>query len=102
MSTHLHVTLNVRAAGMMKFNAVMEELVAIAERAGWKLKDAFVQRTGRLNTVIDIWELQDMNHYARGIQAIVSHPESARLLATLAETVISETVVFADKAPYAR
>ena len=67
MSTHLHVTLNVNAAGMMKYNAVMEELVAIAERAGWKLKDAVVQRTGRLNTVIDIW--------ARGI---VAEPKGSR------------------------
>jgi hypothetical protein len=102
MSVHLHVTLKVHAAGMAKFLALMEELIPIAEGAGWKLKGAFVQRTGRLNTVIDLWELDDFNHFDRGIHAIGSHAESGRLLATLAETVISETIVFADKAPYMR
>lgn len=100
MSVHLHVTIEVHAAVMAKFLAIMEELVPIAEGAGWKLIGAFVQRTGRLNTVIDLWELDDFNQFDRGIQAIATHPESERLLATLAETVASETIVFADKAPY--
>jgi hypothetical protein len=102
MSIHLHVTLEVHAAGMAKFCALMEELVPIAESVGWKLKGAFVQRTGRLNNVIDLWELDDFNHFDRGIQAIAQHADSARLLSTLAETVASETIVFADKAPYMR
>lgn len=102
MGVFLHVTIEVHAAGMARFLSLMEELVPIAEGAGWKLKGAFLQRSGRLNNVIDLWELDDFNHFDRGIQAIATHPDSARLLATLAETVISETIVFADKAPYMR
>ncbi len=102
MSVHLHVTLEVHAAGMEKFCATMEDALAILEPIGWKLRGAFVQRTGRLNTVIDLWELDDFNHFDRGIKALGSHAKAKQILAALAETVISETVVFADRAPYMR
>jgi hypothetical protein len=102
MSIHLHVTLEIRPGAMAKFNALMEELVPIAEGAGWRLLGAYVQNTGKLNTVIDLWELDDMNHYQRGVGAIAAHPEFARFQATLAETVHSETIVFAQKAAYMR
>ena len=102
MSVYLHVTLEVRAGEMARFNALMDELVPIVEGAGWRLLGAFAQSTGRLNTVIDLWELHDLNHFDRGIAAIGAHPDAERLLATLAETVASETIVFAQKAPYMR
>jgi hypothetical protein len=100
MSVYLHVTLEVHAAGMRKFIATMAEIVPIVEGAGWKLVGAYVQRTGRLNTVIDLWELEDYNHYGRGTSAIGNHPRARELVAALSETVQSETIVFADKAPY--
>ncbi len=74
----------------------------ILEAAGWRLAGAFVQRTGRLNTVIDLWELEDFNHYDRGIRALTGHVDFAGIAATLAETVRNETIVFADRAPYMR
>ncbi|NWG52844.1 MAG: NIPSNAP family protein [Hydrogenophilaceae bacterium] len=100
MSVHMHVTLEVRPGAMGAFCALMEELVPVVEAVGWRLQGAYVQNTGRLNTVIDLWELDDMNHYQRGVEAIGAHAEAARFLATLAETVQSETIVFAQKAPY--
>jgi hypothetical protein len=102
MSVHLHVTLGVRAAGLAAFCGVMGEAVEILEGHGWKLAGAFVQRTGRLNTVIDLWELDDMNHFDAGLKAFLAHPRFGAIKAVLDETVISETIVFADKAPYAR
>ena len=98
----LHVTLQVRAEGLTKFFETMELALSIVEPVGWKLRGAFVQRTGRLNTVIDLWELEDFTHFDRGIRALGSHPKSRKLRAALAETVESETIVFADRAPYMR
>jgi len=100
MSVHLHVTLEVHAAGMDLFVATMEEAVPILEDTGWKLRGAFTQRTGRLNTVIDLWELDDFNHFDRGIKALVGHPRFQSISKALAESVKSETIVFADRAPY--
>jgi hypothetical protein len=102
MSVYLHVTLEIRAGALPAFSALMEELLPVVEAAGWKLNGAFVQRSGRLNTVIDLWELEDYNHFDRGLQAIAAHPEADRYLATLADTVLSETIVFAQKASYMR
>jgi len=101
MSVYLHVTLEIHAAGLGRFLAAMEETaVPILEREGWKLAGAFVQRTGRLGNVIDLWELDDFQHYDRGIQALSARPEFPAFKQVLEETVISETIVFANAASY--
>ena len=70
------------------------------EGQGWKLSGAFVQRTGRLGNVIDLWELDDFQHYDRALQALMADPAFPAFRKVLSETVISETVVFADRASY--
>lgn len=102
MSVFLHATIEVRPGEFARFCQTMEEIVSIVEEAGWRLDRGFVQRTGRLYTVIDVWELEDFNHYDRGTQAIAAHPRGDAIREALAETVVSETVVFATKAPYMR
>lgn len=101
MSVFLQATLEVEAAGYMRFLETMSELVPIAESAGWKLNSAYMHRTGRLNTVVDIWELEDMNHMDRGFAALMGHPRFPVLQQALAETVRNETLVFLQKISYA-
>lgn len=98
--TYLHVTLEVRAAEVARFKAVMARTTPVLEAAGWKLAGAFMQRTGRLNTIIDLWELEDMGHYDRGIGALVSRPDFAEIKAEIDACVATETVVFADRITY--
>lgn len=98
MSVFLHVTLEVEAAGLADFSATMAQAVPILEAQGWRLAAALVQRTGRLNTVIDLWELRDFNHFDEGLQTLVAHPRFAEIKAGLDRTVKSETIVFADRA----
>ncbi len=101
MSVYLHVTLEIHAAGLNRFLEAMEKIaVPFLEGEGWRLSGAFVQRTGRLGNIIDLWELDDFQHYDRGIQALSARPEFPALKEVLAETVISETIVFADAASY--
>ena len=102
MSVYLHVTLEVKASGLARFNAVMAEAVPILESEGWVLFAALVQRTGRLNTVIDVWRLDGFDHFDAGFQAFIAHPRFAAIKAVLDETVLSETIVFASAAPYMR
>jgi tRNA(Leu) C34 or U34 (ribose-2'-O)-methylase TrmL len=102
MSVFLQATLEIRAGEFARFCQTMKEILPIVEGEGWKLDGAYVQRTGRLHTVIDLWELEDFNHFDRGVQAIATHARGTALQAALADTVISETVVFATKAPYMR
>ena len=103
MSVYLHVTLEVRAAGLGRFLEAMDKTaVPFLEREGWRLAGAFVQRSGRLNTVIDLWELEDFQHYDRALRNLMADACFPAFSAVLVDTVISETVVFADRAPYMR
>jgi hypothetical protein len=102
MAIFFQATIELRAEGVSKFLQTMEIVLPIATAAGWKLKGAFLQRTGRLHTVIDIWELEDYNHYDRGLQAIAANARFPEIAAALAETVERETTVFMERAPYMR
>jgi hypothetical protein len=103
MSVYLHVTLEVHAAGLARFLEAMEKTaVPFLEGQGWRLAGAFIQRTGRLGNVIDLWELDDFQHFDRALQAFMAEESFAAFQAVLAETVISETIVFANKASYMR
>lgn len=101
MSVYLHVTLEIHAAGLARFLDAMEKTaVPFLEREGWRLAGAFVQRSGRLGAVIDLWALDDFQHYDRALQAFGADPAFPGFKTVLDETVISETVVFCDPASY--
>lgn len=102
MTTFIHVTLEVNAAGLKRFIEAMGEATPLLEGWGWKLHGAFIQRTGRLNTVIDVWELQDFAQFDAVLKKFIAHPRFPAIKAVLDDTVNSETIVFADKAPYMR
>lgn len=103
MSVYMHVTLEIHAAGLAKFLDAMEKTaVPILEAEGWRLAGAFIQRSGRLGNVIDLWELDDFQHYDRALKAFGAHAAFPAFKKVLEETVISETIVFADAASYMR
>ena len=101
MSVYLQATLEIDGAGYSRFVETMREWVPIIEQCGWKLSAAYMHRTGRLNTVIDIWELEDMGHMDRGFQALMSHPRFAEFKKVLDETVRTETLILLQKFSYA-
>jgi len=101
MSVYLHVTLEIHAAGLPRFlDAMGKTAVPILEGEGWRLAGAFVQRSGRLGNVIDLWELDDFQHYDRALQVFSAHEAFPAFKKMLEETVISETVVFCNAASY--
>jgi hypothetical protein len=103
MPVYAHVTIELASAAVDKFLAAMPQAVEFLEsRAGWRLAGAFMQQTGRLNTVIDLWELQDMNQFDRGLQLLLAAPFYPAFKQVLDEAVIKETIVLAQKAPYMR
>ncbi|MBW8812819.1 MAG: NIPSNAP family protein [Caulobacterales bacterium] len=103
MSVYLHVTLEIHAAGLQRFLDAMEKTaVPFLEKQGWRLSGAFVQRSGRLGNVIDLWELDDFQHYDTALKAFAGEPSFPAFKEVLEQTVISETVVFCDAASYMR
>jgi hypothetical protein len=102
VSTFIHVIQEVKASGPPKFLETMGEATTLLEGWGWKQHGAFVQRTGRLNTVIDVWELQNFYQFDEVLKKFVAHPRFPAIKAVLDEAVTSETIVFADKVSYMR
>jgi hypothetical protein len=102
MSIYLHVTMEVREGTLARFNEVMAQAVDLLREQDWKLEGAFIQRTGRLNTVIHIWKLKDFQHYATGGGAYAADPRFGPIRAALDEMMLSETINFASRSPYAR
>jgi NIPSNAP len=101
MSIHLQATLEIQAAGFERFVATMAQAVPILEAVGWKLDSAYMHCTGRLSTVVDLWQLEDYNHYDRGMQALMTHPAFPQIRQALADTVRNETLVFMQRLAYA-
>jgi hypothetical protein len=102
VSVYVHVTLEVKAAGVARFVEAMGEIVPLLEGWGWRLTGAFIQRTGKLNTIIDLWEIDDHNHFDGVLRKFAAHPRFPVLKAILDDTVTSETIVFANRLQYGR
>jgi len=101
VTTYFQATIELRGEHVELFCRNMQErLLLIVEGIGWKLIAAFMQSSGRLNTVVDIWQLDDMNHYERGLHALTTHPDYQVIAAAIALSVERETIVFMNRAPY--
>ena len=58
-------------------------------------------QTGRLNTLVHIWSIRDMNHFSEGIAGLKKPPDFPELFPILCESVVDERVSFAEDASYA-
>ena len=102
LSVFLIATIEVKASLFGPFTEAMGTLQAVVESAGWKLTSAHVLRTGQLNTLINIWELNDLNHMTAGFAAVATDPRAAGIQGVLADAVIRETLTFADAISFPR
>ncbi len=100
MSVYLQATIEVRMQKMGCFFAAMEKIVAIMKEPGWILRGAYLHQTGRINTVVNIWELPDANSLAGGFQTLFGHSDFSKVDKLLEDTVVSETLVLLSAAPY--
>jgi hypothetical protein len=98
---YLHATLKLSYAGVGKFLAMAPRLKALVEADGWVLVNALLLQTGRFNTVIHIWRVRDMNHYHETIEKLKRHPDFDYIIGVLAESVVEETLAFAERTAYA-
>ncbi len=100
MSRYLIATIEVKSSGRALFAQTMGVMQSILTAAGWKLAAAYSLRTGLLGTVIDVWELGDFDQVDVGFAALAQDPRWPDLQAALAETIVRETLAFADSLTY--
>ncbi|MBK9178083.1 MAG: NIPSNAP family protein [Acidimicrobiales bacterium] len=98
----LHVTLKIRQGMMGRFDAVLAEMVPALEEAGWRLVGAWTTTVGRLNTVIDLWELPDADAVESVLAAVSGHPDFGRWYAELSAVTEDEVLALMTPTAYAR
>lgn len=74
-----------------------ERIFPIMEGKGsWRLAGCFVQRTGRLNTIVDLWEMDDLGDFTRTYQVFREQPDYPEIRVLLDRYVETETLVFME------
>ena len=99
---YLHVTMKIRPGQMARFNAVMAEVVPEMEARGWTLLGAWSNLIGRLDTVVDLWQVEDANAVRTTLMAAAGHPDFPRWYETLSDVVLEETLQLMLPLPYMR
>jgi hypothetical protein len=99
MSIHLLATMHVypgKSATLL--DVIQNRLVPIMQdKAGWKLIGCYQQQVGRLNTIIDLWELRDHNHLAEAFALYREDPDYPAIRVLLDQCVEQEVLSFIDK-----
>jgi hypothetical protein len=71
---YLQYSAKLRAGRLQDFVSLLNSLTPVVAKHGWQLLGSYASVLGRLNTVVDLWELP--NEIA--IQAALSDPEVAK------------------------
>lgn len=100
MSYYLLATLKVKYGQQRKFYGVMSHLKPVLEKAGWKLVGAYENAIGRLNTVIDLCEIQDPNAVPATLAAASKDADFVCWAAQLPELLEEEVLQIMTKVPY--
>lgn len=98
--SYLHVTIKVRPGKMNEFCELMPILVGAAERHGWKLLGAWSNVIGRLNVVVDLWEVPDANSIPAQFAQLMQLSDWPQLEQRLAACVEDEALQVMGRLPY--
>ena len=97
--THMLATIQVKYGMVPKFCEILEHLVPILEKKGWRLIAAYTNSVGRLFKVYDLWEIPDANSFGSVLGQVLEDPEFQEWAALLPDCVESEQIELLDKLP---
>jgi hypothetical protein len=92
---YLQASIKLRAGKLQDFISLLNTLTPVLGKHGWKLVGSYASMVGRLNTVVDLWELPSPN----AVQAALSDPEMAKYGPQISEIVEDETLTVMTKLP---
>jgi hypothetical protein len=100
MPCYLLASLKVKYGQQRRFNEVMSHLKPVLEKEGWTLIGAYQNAIGRLNGVIDLWEVSSPNAVTESLVTASKDKEFAQWAALLPELVEEEVLQLMTKLPY--
>jgi hypothetical protein len=92
---YLQASIKLYPGKVQDFTKLLNTLLPVVGKHGWKLVGSYAAMAGRLNTVVDLWELPDPN----ALQAALSDPEMAKFAPQISEIVEDETLAILTKLP---
>jgi hypothetical protein len=92
---YLQASIKLYPGKQQDFIALLNSLTPVLAKHGWKLVGSFATFAGRLNTVLDLWELPNPN----ALQAALSDPEMQKAAPRISEIVEDETLTILTKLP---
>ena len=91
---YLQASIKLRAGKLQDFVSLMNSLTPVLGRHGWKLLGSYASVIGRLNTVVDLWELPN-----EAALAGLSDSELAKYGSRIGEIIEDETLTLLNKLP---
>jgi NIPSNAP len=92
---YLQASIKLHPGKLPDFVTMLNKLTPVVGKHGWKLLGSYASVIGRLNTVVDFWELPD----ASALQAALSDPEMAKVAPQISEIIEDETLTLLSKLP---
>ena len=97
MSVYMQATISVTPGKLPQMLELLKkELFPIMEAQGWRMAGCFTGISGPRNTIVDLWELDDLEHFRRGIGGFLQHPEFPSIRDRLSEWVQEEVLHFLE------
>ena len=97
---YLIAHIKLRPGKVQKFTELLGSIAPLLEKHGnWKLLGSYFNTIGRLNTVIDLWQLPDANAVQSALQAASQDPEFQKWAPMIEECVEDETLQVMTKLP---
>ena len=97
MAVYMKAVIECQTGKLLQLQDTLLKIFPIMEAQGWKLLGCFVHASGRINTVTDLWELQDLDHVIRARAGLAAHPDYPAIRASLGECIINETLTFMER-----
>lgn len=92
--------IKLRPGKVQKFTEMIGQLASVLEeKGGWKLHGSYFNTVGRLNTVIDVWELPDANSVQTTLELASQDPVFQKFAPVIEECIEDETVQLMTKLP---
>jgi hypothetical protein len=92
---YLQASIKLRAGKLQDFVSLLNSLTPVLGKHGWKLLGSYASLVGRLNTVVDLWELPN----EAAVQAGISDSEMAKYASRIGEIVEDEILTLLNKLP---
>lgn len=97
---YLFAHIQLRSGKVERFTELIENIAPIlANAVGWKLQGSYLNTIGRLNSVVDVWEVPDANSVTSGLEKVSQDPEFQKWVPVIEECVEQETLQLMTKLP---